>query len=227
MLNTILLKSSPSLLGRGSFNCCISKNQSPTSNLKDMAPYECWYNKKPDVSNIRVFRCKTYVHLPDQKRGTLDRNSVPCIFLGYPDNSKGYKLYNPESKQLLQSKDVMFLDDNFNPTLQYNVDKEMKLMANRDQMKPETESVRLDYDNTVANDEQMNNPENNAKEVDHARPQRKIAAAGRPGAITREWWNCTASVVDNNEMEPKNINEAFNGNKSKEWKGAICGKSNL
>ena len=198
------------------------KNRSPTSSLKDMTPYECWYNRKPDVSNIRVFGCKTYVHIPDQKRGKLDRKSVPCIFVGYPDNSKGYKLYNPESKQMVRSRDVIFLEDNFNHKLQDNEDKEMKLMANRDLMKPETESVRLDYDNTVANDEQMNNPENSAQEVDHARPQRKRAAPDRLGAITGEWWNLTSSVVDNNEIEPKNINEAFNGNNSKEWKDAMC-----
>ena len=61
----------------------------------------------------------------------------------------------------------------------------------------------------------MNNPENSAQEVDHARPQRKRAAPVRLGAITGEWRKITASVVDNNEMEPKSINEAFNGKNSK------------
>ena len=197
------------------------KNRSPTSHLKDITPYECWYKEKPDVSNIKVFGCKSYVHIPDQKRGKLDKKSIPCIFVGYPDNSKGYKLYNPESKQMVRSRDIIFLEDNFNHKLD-DVDKEMKLMANQDQMKTEYESVRLDYDNTVANDEQMSNFENNAQEVDHARPQRKRAKPDRLGAITGEWWNFTASVDNSNEMEPTDINEAMNGNNSKEWKDAMC-----
>ena len=126
------------------------KNRIPASSLKVMSPYERWYNRKPDVNNIRVFGCKTHVHVPDQKRAKLVRKSVPCIFLGYPDNNKGYKLYNSESKQIVRSRDVICLEDNFNHILQYNEDKEIKLMANRDLMKPETESVRLDHDNTVA-----------------------------------------------------------------------------
>ena len=198
------------------------KNRSPTSHLKDITPYECWYKEKPDVSNIKVFGCKSYVHIPDQKRGKLDKKSIPCIFVGYPDNSKGYKLYNPESKQMVRSRDIIFLEDNFNHKLHDDVDKEMKLMANQDQMKTEYEPVRLDYDNTVAIDEQMSNLENNAQEVDHARPQRKRVKPDRLGAITGEWWNFTASVDNSNEMEPTDINEAMNGNNSKEWKDAMC-----
>ena len=35
------------------------KNRSQTSCLKDITPFECWFNEKPDVSNINVFGCKT------------------------------------------------------------------------------------------------------------------------------------------------------------------------
>ena len=49
------------------------KHRSPTSHLKDINPYECWYKEKPDVSNIKVFGCKSYVHIPDQMRGKLDK----------------------------------------------------------------------------------------------------------------------------------------------------------
>ena len=67
-------------------------------------------------------------------------------------------------------------------------------------MKTEYESVRLDYDNTFANNEQMRNIENDAREVDHARPQRKRAKPDTLGAITSEWRNFTASVDDSNEI---------------------------
>ena len=49
------------------------KNRSPTSDLKNITPYECWCKEKPGVSNIKVFGCKSYAHIPDQRRGKLDK----------------------------------------------------------------------------------------------------------------------------------------------------------
>ena len=49
------------------------KNRSHTSDLKNITPYECWCKEKPDVSNIKVFGCKSYAHIPDQRRGKLDK----------------------------------------------------------------------------------------------------------------------------------------------------------
>lgn len=83
------------------------KNRSPTTHLKDIAPYECWFKEKPDVSIIKVFGCKSYIHVPDQKRRKLDKKSTPCVFVGYPDNSKGYKLYDLESRLLFFLRTIL------------------------------------------------------------------------------------------------------------------------
>ena len=49
-------------------------------------------NVKPNISNINFSDCKEFVHLPDDKRkGKLDKKSTQCIFVGYPNNSKGFK----------------------------------------------------------------------------------------------------------------------------------------
>ena len=34
-----------------------------------------------------------------------------CIFLGVSDQSKAYKLYNPNTKKILVSRDVIFYED--------------------------------------------------------------------------------------------------------------------
>ena len=64
------------------------RNRSPTPYLKEVTPYQCWFREKPDVSNLRVFECEAFVRIPEQKRKKLDKKSMPCIFVGYPDNSK-------------------------------------------------------------------------------------------------------------------------------------------
>jgi hypothetical protein len=41
-----------------------------------VTPYKRWYGKKPDVSNLRVFGCTAYVHVPDASRQKLDQKAV-------------------------------------------------------------------------------------------------------------------------------------------------------
>ena len=88
-------------------------NRSPTSSLKDSTPYEYWHNEKPDVSHLKVFGCNVFVHVPNSKRKKLDKKSISCVFVGYPEGSKGYKVYNLDTKKFLRNCDVIFLENNF------------------------------------------------------------------------------------------------------------------
>jgi hypothetical protein len=42
----------------------------------------------------------------------LDDRDEKCIFLGYSEESKAYKLYNPLTKKLVVSRDVIFDEEN-------------------------------------------------------------------------------------------------------------------
>ena len=88
-------------------------NRSPTAALKDKTPYECWYGSKPDLSNLRVFGCLSYVHVPNELRRKLDPKAEKCIFMGYPDGTKGFKLYNLETRKFLRSRSVLFCEEEF------------------------------------------------------------------------------------------------------------------
>ena len=75
-------------------------NRSPSISVNGITPYECWFSRKPDVSNLRVFGCVAYYHIPSDGRKKLDPRSCKCMFVGYPDGTKGYKLYDPISKKI-------------------------------------------------------------------------------------------------------------------------------
>ena len=49
-----------------------------------------------------------YVHVPKEKRRNLDAKAEKCILVGYSDEQKGYKCYNPRPKQACVSRDVLF-----------------------------------------------------------------------------------------------------------------------
>ncbi|KAL5724118.1 hypothetical protein ACHQM5_007419 [Ranunculus cassubicifolius] len=83
-------------------------NRSPTLAVQSMTPEEAWSVHKPSVTHLRVFGCIAYAHVPEEKRKKLDDRGIKCIFLGCSDQSKAYKLYNPLSKKIIISRDVVF-----------------------------------------------------------------------------------------------------------------------
>ena len=80
---------------------CYLVNKSPSSRLEDKTPHEVWTGKKLSLSHLRVFGCDAYVHVPKDKRTKLDNKSERCIFIGYKDGLKGYKLWNLEIRKVV------------------------------------------------------------------------------------------------------------------------------
>lgn len=74
-------------------------------------PSEIWYNKKPDVSKLRVFGCTAFVWVPQQKRKKLDSKSVKMVMMGYTSN--GYRLWNLQKKQIVIARDIRFIETSF------------------------------------------------------------------------------------------------------------------
>ena len=89
------------------------RNRSPASSLNGRTPFELFNNRIPDVSNLRVFGSICYVHIPDGLRKKLDPKSFKAIFVGYPSETKGYKVYNIESGKFTRCRNVIFHENKF------------------------------------------------------------------------------------------------------------------
>lgn len=86
-----------------------TKNMCPTVALKHKTPYEAWYGKKPDVSHLRIFGSVCYAHVPAPKRPSkFHSRATKAIFVGYPDESKCWKVYVPGERRIIRSRDVVF-----------------------------------------------------------------------------------------------------------------------
>lgn len=83
-------------------------NRSPTLAVKNVTPEEAWSGVKPSVEHFRVFGCVSHVHVPDVRRTKLENKSFACVLLGVSEESKAYRLYNPVSKRIVISRDVIF-----------------------------------------------------------------------------------------------------------------------
>ena len=76
-----------------------------------MTSQEAWSDYKPSVLHLNIFVCIAYAQVPETKRKKLDDHGKKCIFIGYSEESKAYKLYNPLTNKVVVSRDVIFSED--------------------------------------------------------------------------------------------------------------------
>jgi hypothetical protein len=86
-------------------------NLLPTNSLKDQVPQEAWSGMKSSISHFNFFGCVDYAHVPEELKRKLDDRSKKCIFVGYNEKYKAYRLYNPITKKLIVRRDVEFQED--------------------------------------------------------------------------------------------------------------------
>jgi hypothetical protein len=86
-------------------------NKSPTKSVKNEVPQESLKVMSCSVAQFRVFGCVPYACVPKEFKRKLDYRSEKIIFLGYIDESKSYKLYNPMTKKVIINTDVEFKED--------------------------------------------------------------------------------------------------------------------
>ena len=92
-----------------------TQNRALTCALPDKTPYEAWFGHKPDARSLRAFGTKAFVRLEHHQRHKLDAVAQACVFLGYTDGVKGYRLYDPETRRLVTSHSVAFREDETMP----------------------------------------------------------------------------------------------------------------
>jgi hypothetical protein len=88
---------------------CYIKNRGTTTGLSNnTTPHEIWIGKKPDVGHLRVVGSKCWYAIPKESVKTLDDRTFKAIMIGYPKNTKGYKLWDINAQKVVISRDVLF-----------------------------------------------------------------------------------------------------------------------
>jgi hypothetical protein len=73
------------------------QNRYPHRSIKDKTPYEAWSGLKPKVAHFLIFGSRAWAQIPSKKRKELDPQRTECIFVGYPNGVKGYRLIDISS----------------------------------------------------------------------------------------------------------------------------------
>ena len=174
------------------------RNRSPTIAVHGMTPYEAYTGEKPDVAGLKSFGCTCYAHIPKDERKKLDSKSRKCIFLGYGDCVKGYRLYDISRSKVIHSRDVIFNECKFDeiPT---SSDVENEFL----QVPVVENDPVIDQEEPVMENDAARNQVNELR-----RSERETKAPERYG----EWVNIA--------QDPRNYQEAMSKDKSK-WQKAM------
>ena len=62
----------------------------PSAPIAPHTPHELFYGKKGTVGHLHPFGCLAYVHLQKDQRCALQPHALQCVFIGYPDDYKGW-----------------------------------------------------------------------------------------------------------------------------------------
>ena len=65
------------------------QNRVSHSSVKGKTPFEAYFGHKPDVSNFRFLGSTAWDRFPLDKTKYLQPQSIKCMFIGYPEESKG------------------------------------------------------------------------------------------------------------------------------------------
>jgi len=80
-------------------------NRSPHTSIDFQVPEEVWSGNLVYYSMLRIFECPVFAHVNDRK---LALRAVKWMFLGYASESKGCRMWCPNSKKVIQRRDITF-----------------------------------------------------------------------------------------------------------------------
>jgi hypothetical protein len=83
-----------------------TRNQLP-SRVHGKTPWEKLFGEKPDVSHMRVFGARAYMHIPKENRKKMQSVSERGVFVGYEPDCKAYRVLRERDGRILVSCDVI------------------------------------------------------------------------------------------------------------------------
>ena len=83
-------------------------NRCTTDGVHELTPYELLVGRKPILSHLKVFGSITNVCILKEDREKPHAKSEKCIVIGYSSAKKAYKCFNPSTRAVWITRDVIF-----------------------------------------------------------------------------------------------------------------------
>ncbi|KAG8472960.1 hypothetical protein CXB51_035039 [Gossypium anomalum] len=191
---------------------CFLINRSPSVAIEKKTPQEVWSGNLANYSDLKIFGCPAYAHVDN---GKLEPRSIKCVFLGYKASVKGYKLWCPENRKVVISRDVVFDETAMIPNLSLkdSSNKENQKQVEHQINKESTPQAITKIENRVASSPQYSIAKNRTRR--EIKPPKKYAEADLVAYALN-----VAEDIDANQ-EPSNYSEAVSCEDSEKWMFAM------
>lgn len=207
-------------------------NRTSTSTVKNKTPWELWYGKQVTFNHLHVFGSEVYVHIPKEKRRKLDAKAKKCLFVGYDNYVKGFRVFDTKTNTIEIARDVKFLLNEFSTSSDENSkgeegqhDDEDKfatiISTNNQETNHEILQQKQNDDNQGASTQQVRSTQivqqrqKNFADIDE---DNILDTRMRP-RVSMSMMACMAAFdIDN---EPKNFDEAVKSQSKVEWQRAM------
>ena len=173
-------------------------------------PYELWNGKKADLSHLKTFGCTAYMHIPKQQRTKLQPKSKKYIFADYDGDSNNYRLFDPETRKIKISRDVIFNEDFDNSKPRENI---VGIKLNN-----EEDTIREHLVEEEEHQDVEDNLENDFHQVEEIHEEETQTRKLRPRQNLKQPDRYCANLVEIDEPETY---EEVKSPQAKEWISAI------
>lgn len=202
-------------------------NRSGTSNVADKSPYELWYNKPSKIEHLRIFGSEVFVYVPKEKRRKFDPKAARRVFVGYDNNSNGYRVWNSKTNKSEVTRDVVFLFEKSMAVLDID---DVGEKSNEDEMQVQYEMEANGANTEAAGAEIEITPEDQTNDgaicsidnkniiKDRLRDRERRVPSRRQLSFDETASHVAMLVVNE---EPKTYEQAIESDDHKQWKKAM------
>lgn len=210
-------------------------NRTPHSAIDYKTPFEARYNKKPDLSNIKIWGSLAYKREPIEALSKLDKRARPLYLIGYGSNQ--YKLLDPATSKFTWARDVKIIEGTFykdnNNIEELDIEQEAIEGSIEDNSIDNSDNNQdNDYYNYISEEEEdISTPEAFYKQLLDASYQYADSTTSisspNPGCYPSNATNqitLRGNINDktsNIPIDPSNYKEAISSNKAIEWSKAM------
>lgn len=185
-------------------------NRTGNTGQEGKTPYELWFNKNPDIYNLKIFGSEVYAHIPKEKRRKWDQKGRKGIFVGYSEETKGYRICF-DGKEVSLSRDVIFKEESVNPSTATEV-----------KIRNEEEEEEVNSEGE-AEDEEVNSDDEEKLDDDKQMP---VEAEDQQQMILRDRGKLNKPIRYRDAFfsacnDPVTYEDAMTGDNSDDWKTAM------
>ena len=97
------------LWGELMFTAAFWGNRAPHSAIGMQSPYKMLNGTEPDLRLLRVIGARAFVHIETYTK-KLELKAVEGRLVGYSNNSKSYRVFDPATRRIMESRNVVLIE---------------------------------------------------------------------------------------------------------------------